>query len=62
MIYPKVLCANYNHGKSVVTINFCPGCGQKFKSSIPNSCNDEIHRKQRKQRSLYCTSCGKILG
>lgn len=61
MASPKKICANYNHGKAVVNINYCPGCGEKFKSSMSNFCDDESHRKQKKERSLYCSSCGKVL-
>lgn len=54
-------CRNMNHGKSNPPVNFCPNCGEHFKTNIVGHCNDEKHRTRRKERHIFCHDCGKNL-
>lgn len=47
-----------NHGKTNPPVNYCPNCGEKFKTSNTSRCNDEQHRARRKERSQFCHDCG----
>jgi hypothetical protein len=51
-------CRNMNHGRSGVTINFCPECGQKFQGIKAMSCGSEKHMAYRKRRLAFCIDCG----
>jgi hypothetical protein len=50
-----------NHGKTNAPVNFCPNCGERFKTNVVGHCNDEKHRARRKDRHLFCHDCGKDL-
>jgi hypothetical protein len=54
-------CRNMNHGKVNPPVNFCPNCGEKFKTSTVGRCDEEKHRARRKDRNLFCHDCGKEL-
>ncbi len=56
----KTSCPNMNHSKSNPQVVYCPNCGEKFTGQTPQkkTCNQEIHKLRRKDRSLYCHDCG----
>ncbi len=58
---PKKVCPNLNHGRSLITIKYCPNCGEKFNSFTHGHCNEEKHRTRRKERYFFCIDCGKNL-
>jgi hypothetical protein len=52
-------CANDNHGRAVVTVRFCPNCGEIVNPSIlPRGCSEQTHARMRRERSFYCMDCG----
>lgn len=55
-------CPNDNHGRAIVTVRFCPNCGQVVNGKIPaKTCSDEDHAKRRRARDTYCLDCGERL-
>lgn len=54
----KIHCTNMNHSKANPPIQFCPTCGDKFNTTNRSICSAEIHKLRRKERSLFCSSCG----
>ena len=59
----KPTCRNYNHGKQNPPVAFCPSCGDKFSSHVKaqKTCDAHTHAFDRKNRSLFCSNCGKDL-
>ena len=58
----RVQCNNDNHGRSVVTIRFCPNCGAVVNEKIfARGCLPEKHARMRRARSTYCVDCGEGL-
>ncbi len=56
------LCPNDNHGRPIVTVRFCPNCGEIVNGEIPiGTCSEEQHAKRRRTQSAYCTDCGRGL-
>jgi hypothetical protein len=52
-------CANDNHGRSVVTVRFCPTCGGLLNGKIlARGCSEETHARMRRAQSAYCVHCG----
>jgi hypothetical protein len=52
-------CANDNHGRAVVTVRFCPSCGEVVNQKIfARTCLTEKHATMRRSRSTYCIDCG----
>ncbi|HVK61990.1 MAG TPA: hypothetical protein VM432_10585 [Bdellovibrionales bacterium] len=51
-------CKNLNHGRSNVSIGFCPECGERFDSKKSLMCNTQKHMDYRKQRFVFCIDCG----
>jgi hypothetical protein len=55
-------CPNDNHGRSVVTVRFCPNCGVVVnKSILAKGCDPEKHARRRRVRNTYCVDCGQGL-
>jgi hypothetical protein len=55
-------CANDNHGRAVVTVRFCCGCGSVVNNAIrPGLCGDAKHARMRRSQNTYCMDCGKPL-
>ena len=55
-------CLNDNHRRSIVTVRFCPQCGEIVNGKIPiGTCSEEQHAKRRRARYAYCTDCGRGL-
>ena len=55
-------CPNDNHGRSVVTVRFCPDCGVVVNQSIlARGCSLEKHARRRRVRNIYCVDCGQGL-
>lgn len=54
-------CENMNHGRMVVSIKYCPSCGERFERGTAKKCDDAIHAARRKERSQFCLDCGKNL-
>jgi hypothetical protein len=55
-------CPNDNHGRSVVTVRFCPNCGVVVnKSILARGCSPERHARMRRVRNTYCVDCGQGL-
>jgi hypothetical protein len=55
-------CANDNHGRPVVTVRFCPSCGDVVNRDIrATGCPQEKHASMRRSRSTYCVDCGERL-
>jgi hypothetical protein len=55
-------CANDNHGRSVVTVRFCPGCGGGLNRNIAVKRGAaETHARLRRSRSTFCFNCGERL-
>jgi uncharacterized protein with PIN domain len=54
-------CKNMNHGKLNPPVKFCPTCGDKFKSTSSEKCDEEKHKALRKDRNFFCHYCGKNL-
>ena len=58
----RMRCSNDNHGRAVVTIRFCPTCGEVVNKTILGAgCADEKHAKSRRSRCTFCTDCGEQL-
>ena len=56
-------CPNDNHGRSVVTVRFCPNCGLVVNGSIlARGCLADKHARMRRVRNTYCVDCGVQLG
>ena len=57
-----IRCSNDNHGRAVVTVRFCCGCGSVVNSAIrPSLCGDVKHARMRKSQNTFCIDCGKRL-
>lgn len=55
-------CANDNHGRTMVTIRFCPNCGVAVNRNIrATGCPEEKHARSRRDRNTFCVDCGKEL-
>jgi len=55
-------CSNDNHGRSVVTVRFCPTCGAVVNDRIlARGCALEKHTRMRRVRKAYCVDCGQGL-
>ena len=55
-------CPNDNHGRSVVTVRFCPNCGVVVnKRILAIGCPPEKHARMRRVRNTYCVDCGQGL-
>ncbi|HZO10447.1 MAG TPA: hypothetical protein VFC77_13760 [Myxococcota bacterium] len=55
----RVRCGNDNHGRSVVTVRFCSGCGVIVNDRIhTGGCAPEKHARRRRTQSTYCVDCG----
>ncbi len=55
-------CPNDNHGRSVVTVRFCPNCGEIVNGKIPaRTCSELEHAKRRRAQNTYCLDCGERL-
>lgn len=54
-------CRNFNHGRSNVSIRYCPDCGEKINAAITTRCDEAKHAMRRKERSSYCCDCSKKL-
>ena len=49
---PRERCPNDNHGRAVVTVRFCPNCGEVVNGKIPiGTCSEEQHAKRRRTQS-----------
>ncbi len=58
----RELCPNDNHGRTIVTVRYCPNCGEIVNGKIPiGTCSEEQHAKRRRTQSAYCTGCGRGL-
>lgn len=58
----RMRCANDNHGRAVVTVRFCSGCGVIVNERIHSGgCASEKHARMRSTRSTYCVDCGERL-
>jgi len=58
----RKLCPNDNHGRSVVTVRFCPNCGVVVnKNILAIGCHPEKHARMRRVRNAYCVDCGQGL-
>lgn len=57
MIKPFI-CKNLNHGRMMVSIQYCPDCGEKFKVQADRHCSDFNHAERRKSRDSFCCDCG----
>ncbi len=59
---PREHCPNDNHGRAIVTVRFCPQCGEIVNGKIPiGTCSEEQHANQRRAGSAYCMDCGRGL-
>jgi rRNA maturation protein Nop10 len=46
----------------MVTVRFCPNCGEIVNGKIPaRRCSEEEHAKRRRARYTYCVDCGERL-
>jgi rRNA maturation protein Nop10 len=55
-------CPNDNHGRAIVTVRFCPDCGEIVNGKIPaRRCSEEEHAMRRRARYTYCVDCGERL-
>jgi hypothetical protein len=56
-------CANDNHGRAVVTVRFCPTCGEVVNERISSQgCRQEKHASMRRVRYAFCVDCGVRVG
>lgn len=52
-------CNNLNHGRSNAPVRHCPTCGEVVNDAVKKeTCSEEKHAIQRRQRSTYCVDCG----
>ncbi len=52
-------CPNDNHGRMVVTVRYCPSCGDVVNPNIVvRECLDGKHAGMRRSRHAYCMDCG----
>jgi hypothetical protein len=52
-------CPNDNHGRSVVTVRFCPNCGVVLNANILGArCPEHVHARARRSRNTFCVDCG----
>jgi hypothetical protein len=59
---PRECCPNDNHGRAIVTVRFCPNCGEIVNGKITaRGCSEEEHAIRRRARYPYCADCGKRL-
>ena len=43
---------HHNHGRTIVTVRFCPNCGEIVNGKIPiGTCSEEQHAKRRRNRN-----------
>jgi rRNA maturation protein Nop10 len=55
-------CPNDNHGRAIVTVRFCPNCGEIVNGNLPaRKCSEEEHAMRRRARYTYCVDCGERL-
>lgn len=54
-------CRNLNHGRSNISINYCPECGERFDNQKVMVCGSQKHTGYRKQRFNFCIDCGNKL-
>ena len=55
-------CRNDNHGRAVVTVRFCPNCGEVVNERIlVRVCSLEAHARMRRSQNVYCVDCGEGL-
>ena len=58
----KIKCSNMNHSKINVLVRFCSMCGEIVNGRVTvKNCSLEKHSRARRERSRYCTDCGKPL-
>lgn len=57
----KERCSNMNHGRSGVTVRFCPSCGEVVNNALKKTCDETKHAIRRKDRHMFCVDCGKKL-
>jgi len=52
-------CPNDNHGRMVVTVRFCPNCGEIVNANIVGrKCPADSHARMRRARNTFCMDCG----
>ena len=62
MINQRNNCPNLNHSRSNAPVRFCPMCGELVNGGIPvGACHEEEHATRRRERNMYCWTCGKQL-
>jgi hypothetical protein len=54
-------CRNMNHSRTNVPVRFCPNCGEVVNNAIKRRCDEIKHAERRKDRSTFCSDCGKKL-
>lgn len=58
-MYKSVYCKNFNHGRMLVSIQYCSDCGEKFKVQADSkNCTEFIHDDKRKNQKSFCCDCG----
>lgn len=50
-----------NHGRTNVSIRFCPNCGEELNPTLKSRCDNAKHAQLLKNRNAFCTDCGKKL-
>lgn len=57
----KNSCRNFNHGRILVHIQYCPDCGERFNVATDiQHCTDVKHAEKRKSY-IFCSDCGESL-
>lgn len=52
-------CKNFNHGRTNVSIRYCPSCGEIVNARVSKKvCKREEHERRRKEKDRYCLDCG----
>lgn len=54
-------CRNMNHSRPSAPVRFCPNCGELVNKDLHPNCDEQKHAKLRKERSQFCSDCGKAL-
>lgn len=54
----KNSCKNFNHGRILVSIQYCPDCGERFNVATDNKdCSVDSHLEKAK-KYIFCCDCG----
>ncbi len=62
MMKPRSRCVNLNHGRTNVSIRYCPMCGEIVNEDISaGACSEDKHAAGRRRGSAFCMDCGKKL-